>query len=368
MTWINFLQTQKFPPLLDYFAALPGGGTREGTGYGTAIGSLFQNYLYWKSSTGEDLANITAHPRETIDYWVHATVPTLDRFAPIGDLSRESIPNIYDYHRNLVHQAVVLSAPTDQARRGTWWLQNNSLKNGVSSTFNLAGDLLPFPATATVPSALVYYASGVGAFFARTAWAPDATWFAVVAGKYDQSHAHHDQGSFTFFKNDWLVVTSNIWSHSGIHQEDEVHNVLRFERTNGSTIPQNQSDTVQSSLTYTNNAGVVTVAANLTNAYSGNRSSILSWTRNLEFSGNVLRVHDVCSVAAGVKPIFQLQVPAPPVAQMDGSIVAGNLRIVPLLPFTATWTANPSGEYSKGYRIDLAISSGCEFNIELRAQ
>jgi hypothetical protein len=366
--WISFLQTQKFPPLLDYFAALPGGGTREGTGYGTAIGSLLQNYLYWKASTGEDLAGITAHPRETIDYWVNATVPTLDRFAPIGDLSRESIPNIYDYHRNLVHQAVVLSAASDQAKRGTWWLQNNSLKNGVTGSFNLLGDLLPYPATAQQPTELVYHSTGAGALFARSSWATNASWFAFIAGKYDQSHAHHDQGSFTFFKNDWLAVTSNIWSHSGIHQEDEVHNTLRFVRGDGSTIQQNPSDSVQSSLTYTSGGGVVTVAADLANAYSNNRNAILSWTRNLEFSGSVLRVHDVCSVATGVRPIFQLQVPALPVLQPDGSLLAGHLRIAPLQPVTASWTAMPSPEFSKGYRIDLTTTSGCGFNIELRAQ
>ena len=121
-------------------------------------------------------------------------------------------------------------------------------------------------------------------------------------------------------------------------------------------------------MTYTNSGGVVTVDANLTNAYSGNRSSILSWTRNLVFAGNKLTVHDVCTVAAGVKPIFQLQVPAQPVAQMDGSIVAGHLRIVPLMAVTPTFTANPGPEFSTSYRIDLAIASGCEFNIELWAQ
>src|SRR5438874_725915 len=31
-TWQNFLATQKWPPLGSYFAALPGGGSREGTG------------------------------------------------------------------------------------------------------------------------------------------------------------------------------------------------------------------------------------------------------------------------------------------------------------------------------------------------
>ena len=42
----SFLQTQKFGPLVDYYAQLPGGGSREGTGYGTAQKNLFENYLY----------------------------------------------------------------------------------------------------------------------------------------------------------------------------------------------------------------------------------------------------------------------------------------------------------------------------------
>jgi hypothetical protein len=366
MTWFTFLQSQKFGPLIDYFAQLPGGGSREGTGYGTAQKNLFENYIYWRASTGEDLANLTAHTRETIDYWVHATVPTLDRFAPIGDQSRSSVPDIYDYHENLVHAAVVLSAGTDQARRGTCWLQNNSV-HGVAQSFNLAGDLLPYPDTPAVPTDLVYHASGVGHFFARSGWDIEAAWLAFVAGPYDQSHAHQDQGSFTFFKRDWLAVTSNIWSHSGINQDVDAHNVIRFVR-NGTIIPQNPSTTVQSSMSYTNSAGVVNVSADLTNAYSNHRSSILSWTRNLEFSGNVLRVHDSCSVAADVQPIFQLHVPVLPVLQADGSIQAGGLRIVPLQPVNVTLVSMTGSEYTMGYRIEFAVSSGCTFDVELQGQ
>lgn len=33
---LDFLQAEKFPALADYYASLPGGGSREGTGYGTA--------------------------------------------------------------------------------------------------------------------------------------------------------------------------------------------------------------------------------------------------------------------------------------------------------------------------------------------
>ena len=194
------------------------------------------------------------------------------------------------------------------------------------------------------------------ASFARTSWATDATWFAMIAGKYDQSHAHHDQGSFTFFKGDWLAVTANIWSHSGIHQEDEVHNILRFERlSNGSVIPQNASTSVQSSSSYTQTGdlgqgGTLDVTANLANAYSQNRSAIQAWTRTLALTGTTLRVHDVCSVAAGIKPIFQLHVPAQPVLQEDGSITAGTLRLVPLRPVHSAFTKMPSPEYSKGWR------------------
>jgi len=370
-TLLTFLQTQKFPPLLDYFAALPGGGTREGTGYGTSLNSLFETYITWKASTGENLAGLTPHTRDTIDYWVHATVPTLQYFAPIGDLSRDSVPNIYDYQRNLVHEAVVLVPTTDQAKHGVWWLQNNSLKNGVSSDFNLPGDLLPYPSAPVQPTVLVYQSTGAGALFARSNWTTNASWFALVAGKYDQSHAHHDQGSFTFFKHDWLVVTSNIWSHSGIQQGDEVHNIIRFTKaSDGSTIPENMDDTNASSMTYTETATGATVAANLTNAFSSHHTQVISWTRNLVLDGNVLSVHDVCSVAAGVKPVFQLQVPVQPVMQGDGSIVAGTLHIISLLPVHATWVSMPStdSDFNSGYRIELTIDSGCEFNVELHAQ
>src|SRR4029078_6708921 len=132
--------------------------------------------------------------RETIDYWVHATVPTRDRFAPIADLSRSSLPDIYDYQENMVHAAVVLSAGTPEARRGAWWLQNNSV-NGVGNLFNILGDLLAYPDPPAEPTDLMYHSTGPGAMYAHSSWATDAAWIACVAGKYDQSHAHNDQGS-----------------------------------------------------------------------------------------------------------------------------------------------------------------------------
>ena len=176
------------------------------------------------------------------------------------------------------------------------------------------------------------------------------------------------QGSFTLFRGDWLAVTQSTWSHSGINQDVNVHNVLRFERADGSVIPQSASDTLQSAMTATSSGGMVTVNANLTNAYWRNTDTVQSWTRKFEFAGNTLRVTDACSVAAGVRPVFQVQVPVAPVQLADGSVRAGNLTIVPLQGVTATWTALAGAEFSRGYRIDFRPTSGCSFSMELRAQ
>ncbi len=363
MTWINFLQQNKFPPLANYFARLSGGGSREGTGYGTAQKNLFENYIMWKASTGEDLSRLSTHAKDTIDYWVHATVPTLDRFAPIGDQSRVSQPEIYDYHENLVREAVVLNPGTEQARRGVWWLNNNS--DSSLDGFNRRIGLLTTSDVATPPTALEYHATGVGHFFARNSWNRDATWLSFVAGPYDESHAHHDQGSFTFYRNGWLAATSNMWSHSGIQQTVGAHNVLRFSR-NGATIEQNES---VSSMTYSKSGDVVTVQANLTPAYSRRDIDVRSWTRELRYQGNTLRVTDVCQVGTGVSTVFQVQVPTQPTVQSDGSIRAGNLSIRGQAGYTVNLVnmRNVDSDFNSGWRVELSNPAGCAFTVDLTA-
>jgi len=144
--------------------------------------------------------------------------------------------------------------------------------------------------------------------------------------------------------------------------------VIRLER-DGQAIEQGESTCVQSSLSYTNNAGVIDVQADLTNAYSDHASDILSWTRDLELSGDVLRIHDTCSVADGVQPIFQIHVPNLPVMQDDGSLVAGGLRIVPLQPVSVSVvTVNGPDDDVVSYRVEFTASSGCAFTVELQAQ
>jgi hypothetical protein len=365
-SWFNYLQANKFPQLIAYYSQLTGGGSREGTGYGTAHMNLFEIYRLWRTGTGEDLAARTDHTRDTIDYWVHATTPNRNRFAAIGDQSRVSEPEIYDYHEHLVREAVILASGTDQARRGVWWIENNSLPR-MSRYANAKFDLLKTQDQPLAPTALSYHATGVGHFFARNSWATDATWMAFVAGPYDQSHAHQEQGSFTLWRNTWLAVTSNIFSHSGIEQSVDRHNTIRFV-SGGNDIPQTENVAIASSMTYSDQAGVVIVDANLRNAFSANNALVQAWTRHLELEGNQLRVTDACTVAAGVTPVWQVHTPAQPIIQGDGSVLAGNLRITAVTPApSGNITILSIAGNSPSYRVEIRNPSGCAFSVNLNA-
>ena len=374
--WMNLLRDDKLPALVAYFRAIPGGGSREGTGYGTSHMRLFNLYRIWRGATGTDLANQSTHARDSIDYWVNATVPTLDRFAPIGDQARNSMPELYDYHRRLMLEARYVTS--DDARRSTasWWLGNISVPR-MTSGFNSSYDLLPAGSGGAAPTGVLYYATGVGHAFVRTGWDNAAMWMAVVAGPYDEVHAHQDQGSFTLFARDWLVVTSNVWSHSGIHQETSVHNMLRFERSDPSTAqcqgPTNdtvvhQCDNTRSSMDITQDASGTTFNLDLTPAYRNN-TYVQSWRRTLALRGRVLLVTDRYAVSAGTRAIFQLNLPVQPLVT-GTTATAGRLQVRVLQPAGATLTGVnmrtvPGSDFSQGWRLDVSGGSG-EYVVELR--
>ena len=365
--WMRFLHEQKMPPLQAYFANLPGGGSLEGTGYGAAHMRLFALYRLWRDATGDDIANASPHVDDSIAYWVHATVPTLDRFAPIGDQSRSSVPELYDYHRRLVLEARALSKRPQTQALASWWLHHISVPR-MSSGFNTRHDLLPAgEAKAPAPAALFHHAEGTGHLFARSGWDRDAIWLAFVAGPYNESHAHQEQGGFTLFARDWLTVTENIWSHSGIQQGTETHNVLRFERETPIArqchAPPNdrvvhQCQPTRSRMTVTPGAdGALSVEADLSAAY-GRSPSVQRWTRRLEFAGGRLRVQDDFALAPDTRAVFQLQLPAEPTIEGQ-TATAGRLRVRVIAPADARlsaldWRSVDSAEFRSGWRLDIA--------------
>ena len=366
-TWMSLLKTDKLPKLEAYYRAMPTGGSLEGTGYGTAQMRLFELYRMWKDATGIDLANANTHATNTIQWWVHGTVPTRDRFAPLGDQSRNSVPELYDYHRRLVLEARNLTNSPAAQQMASWWLNNISVQQ-MSQGANFRYDLLPpGPTNAQPPSELYYHGASTGHLFARSDWTTSAMWMSFVAGKYVESHAHQDQGSFTLFANDWLAVTENIWSRSGIQQGSDVHNMLRFERSDTSTqqcmSPANdrivhQCEPSTSTMTVTPGAnGALSVQADLTGAYNGG-PWVRSWRRRLEFANRRLTVHDDFTTGSGTTATFQLQVPVQPTVS-GSTVTAGRLRVRVLSPANPTitirnWNTVDSGEFTKGFRIDIA--------------
>ena len=354
-TWMNELRGRLLPALQAYFARLPGGGSSEGTGYGTSHMRLFSIYYLWREATGVDLANSNPHATDSIDYWIHATVPTRDRFAPIGDQARNSMPELYDYHRRLMLQARQNTYSESAQRAATWWLSNISVPR-MTSGFNYRHDLIPAGTVATQPAALIHYAEGTGHLFARTDWSTSAMWLAIVAGPYNESHAHQDQGSFTLFAQDWLAVTANVWSASGINQGTDVHNLVRFVR-NGTVARQCESTTRKSTLAVTpGSGGAFTAAANLTPAFCDN-TAVTSWQRQFTFGGRKLTVRDQFAITSGTTATFQVNVPVQPTLVNSREATAGRLRVRVLEPANATINSNfSSGKYVEGggrFRIDV---------------
>jgi len=350
--WRDFLEEVKLPAVVAFFQQLPGGGSREGTGYGLALMRLFELYRLWKESTGADLGAASSHLADTIDYWIHATPPSFDRYAPIGDLARESYPWLYDYHRRLLLEARAATVDEGTRRRASWWL-NRIAVDQMQSGFNLRHDLLPAGTLEEAPTPLFHHATGAGHLFARTSWSPDALWLAVVAGPYDQSHAHRDQGGFTLFRDDFLAVTENVFTHSGIQQGSEVHDTLRFER-GGQVVAQRES---VSTLVVTQLPGRLVATADLAPAFVGT-DAVDGWTRRFELDSTGLLVDDQFDAAADVTAYFQLQVPVEPAFAGD-RVVAGDLTIVPILPEAPAisfleWSTVDAGEFGPGWRITIA--------------
>ena len=378
LDWFSFLQEEKYSILVPFFYELTGGGSREGTGYGTAMGNLFEDYAYWKESTGEDLGAYTSHASDSIDYWIHATVPTFDYFASIGDQSRSSMPIMFDYQRKLVAEAVALDPSSDQAKRGTWWLSRVKVTDGGSGfllgkmryNYNYKYDLLTQAGSELAPSSTMYNATGTGALFARSGWTSSASWMHTNAGYYDQSHAHQDQGAFSFYKNGWLTITSNVYSNSGINQDVGVENVIRF-MSGGNAIEQDES---VSSKTVNDDGTVLQIDETLTPAYANSGGKVSNWRRELTYDRSVhsLAVHDFCTVSGGTTAVWQLHTPAMPVAQGDGSYLAGHLRITPTIPASPTVNVvnmhSLSSEFDEGYRLEISGGASCEFQVTLKAE
>ncbi len=307
--WLSFFRDDKILGQLvpTFEADLQGGGSREGTGYGVAMQGLWELYDIWQASTGEDLATRSGHAKASMLTFLHQIVPTLDRVAPTGDHSRDSTAELFDYHRNYLLELAYLFRAEPLAKRALWAANNSSVPR-MTQQFMIPYDFLYDQELTTEPldgMGTAHYASGIGQFYARSSWSKNAMWVNLLGGPYTESHAHQDQGSFMIYKDEWLAYDVNIESTSGLAQEPEAHNLIRFVK-GSATIPQ-RIGTSRVLAVHRGN-GWVHAAVDTKPVYAD--ASVQKSERELVFlHPDCVIVYDRATTAAGTSQVWQLNSP-----------------------------------------------------------
>ncbi len=368
-SWIELFRSTKIENQLvpTFNRDLQGGGSREGTGYGTAMKTLWQLYDWWERSTGERIATRTPHTLASMAHLMHSIVPTLDRLAPTGDHARDSTAALFDYHREylLVLQALF---PNERLSGVARTLLESSSVPQMQNSFMFAAEFLyeqpQLPARPLTDLATTYWAPGTGQLMMRSAWKPSATYANFICGPYSESHAHRDQGSFVLFKGGWLAVDSNVYSHSGIEQDEDLHNLVRFE--NGGAPVEQAYDTSCELAALADDKHFTYVSARTTPSYRNNPAVVKSEREFLFIKPDTFVVLDRASVGtAGVKRIWTLNLGGQPSIAGDTlSYTEGRNRLVVqrLSPTDLTTEVRAWPEMRKGMqggvRVDVADANG----------
>jgi hypothetical protein len=363
--WITqFRDTKMMGQLVPEFnAELVGGGSREGTGYGVAMRNLWRMYDFWKATTGEKLAAKTPHTRASIFSFMHQMVPTLDRVAPTGDLSRDSTAAYFDYHRSYLQELVAIYTTDPLAKRAKTMLDSASLTR-MGSQFMAIDDFLYDDDTLTaapIDLNTTYYAKGIGELYSRSGWDTHATWINMIAGPYTQSHAHQDQGSLMIYKDGWLAYDAVVDSHSGLTQDTTAHSLVRVD-SGGQPVRQVAS-TISSLVALHKGADYLYSAADLTPAYDGNAAISKVQREIVYLQPNVVVVYDRVNSAAGTQQVWQLATPKQPSISGATATIsnAGHTLSVQRLAPSASSSSHSmasDSDYGGGFRLDETMSGG----------
>ena len=99
-SWLTVGRAKVERDLADtHTADTPGGGSLEGTGYGTALKNLWFLPVLWEASTGARWSDLSSSTAGSVGYLLGAIIPTGDLFAPIGDQSRVTEASVTDFQR-----------------------------------------------------------------------------------------------------------------------------------------------------------------------------------------------------------------------------------------------------------------------------
>lgn len=354
--WIDRFRS-KIDQLDTFFATnLAGGGSQEGTGYGTAMMNLFRVYYLWQASTGENLADRNTHALNSAYWFVHTATPDSTFLAPTGDHSRDSSAALYDYHRSYL-LALLRLHPADAGARVAKTLLEAAGITEMTNSMNFWSDYLyNQPALTGLPLdtlSTAFYDPFTGVFATRTGWTPSATFLYQVAGPFTESHAHRDQGSFVLWKGGWLFDDQNIRSQSGIEQDELYHNLVRFVGPGG-VITQVVDGPETQMLAVADNAAFSYTSCDTTPVYDGKPEVVTAQRELLLIKPGCLVVFDRASAnSAAVSRVFGLNMGTAPaivgskLTLSTGGHSAECWRLAPVgLPWTTT--AYPVGDFPSG--------------------
>lgn len=359
------LRDQAFP----YFdAELVGGGSREGTGYGTAVRSLLGLYDWWEKSTGERIADLTTHTLSSFYWTMHTIVPTLNFIVHTGDHARDATGALYDYHREYLQNMIALYPAQTIAGAAKTLLANSSVTQ-MAQSLSFFNDFINFfPAIAAQPLTTLYptyYGSGTGNVFMRSSWTDTAALVHFMCGPFTESHAHQDQGSILLYCRSWLGVDANSRSASGINFEVILHNLVRIEASGsviGQTAYQNPSIlyALHDETLYSYTGG------NILPIYNGDpRITKVEREIVLHKAKKVAVIVDrVNTSGAGLSRIFGFNSYVNPSVVGDVTTITnspGTLVLHRLAPTGITATSGPvGGGYTNVWRTDAAHNVGNE--------
>ena len=358
--WIpEFHDTKLMGELVPMFNSdLVGGGSREGTGYGVAMSTLFELYQLWNASTGEDIASMTPHTRASMPDFIHQVLPTLDRIVPTGDQSRDSTASFFDYHRNYLQQEVALFPDDPIAPRVEALLAASSVP-AMTEPFMYAYDFIHDSTVA--PTTLdglgtAYYAAGAGQIYARSGWDQHATWINMNAGPYTESHAHQDQGALMIYKDGWLAYDPVVDSHSGLPQDVTDHGSLRV-----GTLMQKTGTTSQV-LAVHQGAGYFHAAADFAPAYAA--SAVSKLQREVVYlEPDCVVIYDRATTTD--QQVWSLAFPQQPTINGTETTMTASghtltiQRVSPASgPTASVYDYTADSDFSGGYRLDETLAAG----------
>lgn len=329
--WLEKFRIEKVEnQMLPHFTnQLVGGGSREGTGYGTALMNLWRTYDWWQRSTEEPLANRTPHTLASMAWMLHAIVPTGDRILPTGDHSRDSEALFFDYHRTYLLELMALN-PEDRlsgvAKTMLGQVSVREMGYHPQKVFDLLYDVTPIAARPLNSLSTAYWASGTGGFSMRNDWTTASAYANFICGPIDESHAHNDQGSFVLFKGSWLAYDANIDGHSGILQEQRYHNSVRFQQGTNHLEPRRSGRCNMGALANTTNWAYA--MAQITPMYAASAGVVKSEREFVFIKPSTFVVYDRAQTQnAGIQRIFTMNFPSSPTINGDTvTLVRGSNR------------------------------------------